>query len=109
CMPPGNAAIARAKDVVLFPIRLRTEGPPGSRKQRRPGAAPAAVRQILEIQLAVVRIHWRLQRADSVEALYQLISAGAVCRHIDETNPSGICAFQVFALVTNLGLISIRS
>src|SRR5258708_29544846 len=68
CMPPGNASSARVKDVVFFPIRLRTEGSPGSCIQHRPNAAPTPIRQILEIQFAVVRIHWRLQRANRVEA-----------------------------------------
>src|SRR5437773_342228 len=98
-MPTGNASIAGVKDVVLFPIRFRTEGSPGSRKKRRSRTTPAAIRQIFEIQFAVVRIHRRLQRANRVEALYEFISAGAVSRNIDETNPSGVRAFQVFALV----------
>src|SRR5437879_12175792 len=105
-MPSGNAATAGVKDVVFFPVRFRTEGPPGSRKQGRSSEAPAAIRQILEIQLAVVRIPRRLQRANRVEALYELIPAGAVCRRINEANPSGIGAFQVFALLANLRLIS---
>src|SRR5438128_11872089 len=108
-MPSGNAAIAGVKDVVFFPVRFRTEGPPRSRKQCRSSEAPAAIRQILEIQLAVVRIPRRLQRANRVEALYELIPAGAVCRRIDKANPSGIGALQVLALVTDLGLISVRS
>src|SRR5437016_13077070 len=68
-MPPGNASIAGIKDVVFLPIRFRTESPPGSRKQSRASAAPAPIRQILEVELAVVRIHRRLQRANRVEAL----------------------------------------
>src|ERR1700687_4413555 len=109
CMPPGNASSAGVKDVVFFPIRFRTESPPGSCKQRRSSEAPAAIRQILEIQLAVVRIPRGLQRANRVEALYELIPAGTIRRHIDKANPSGVGALQVFALVANLSLMSIRS
>src|SRR6266568_9692856 len=47
CMPPGNASTAGVKDVVFFPIRFRTEGSPGSYKQRGSCEAPAAIRQIL--------------------------------------------------------------
>src|SRR5258708_9370592 len=108
-MPSGNASAARVKDVVFFPIRFRTESSPGSCIQRWANAAPAPIWQILEIQLAVVRIPRRLQRANRVEALYQLISAGAVCRHINKANPSGIGALEVFALVANLGLMGIGS
>src|SRR5882724_3172942 len=75
-MPTGNASTARVKDVIFFPVRFRTEGPPGSCKQSRSSVAPASIRQILEIQLAVVGIHWRLQRANRVEALYKLIPTG---------------------------------
>src|SRR5260370_30523436 len=107
CMPPGNASIAGVKDVVFFPIGFRTEGPPGSCIQCRANAAPAPIWQILEIQLAVARVHRRLQRANRVEALYKLIPTGAVRRHINKANPSGVCALQVFALVTNLCLMGI--
>ena len=108
-MPSGNASTACVKDVIFFPIGFRTKRSPRSYEQRRSSQAPATIWQILEIQLAVVRIHRRLKRADSVEALYKLVSAGTICRHIDKANPSGICAFQVFALVANLGLPRIRS
>ena len=60
CMPARNAAAARVKDVVLFPIRFRTESSPGGRIQRGSGTSPTAIRQILEIQLAVIGIHGRL-------------------------------------------------
>src|SRR6267143_850490 len=108
-MPSGNASTARVKDVVFFPIGFRTEGSPGSCIQRWANAAPAAIRQILEIQLAVVRIPRRLQRANRVEALYALITAGAVCRHINKAYPSGIGTLEVLALVANLRLTGIRS
>src|SRR6266404_6739337 len=107
CMPPGNTSTAGVKDIIFFPIGFRTEGPPGSCIQRRASDAPAPIRQILEIQLAVVRIHRRFQRANRVEALYELIPAGPVCRHINKANPSAIGALQVLALVANLGLLSI--
>src|SRR5207245_3725898 len=109
CMPSGNASLAGVKDVIFFPIRFRTEGSPRSYEQRRSRQAPATIGQILEIQLAVVRIHRRLKRADSVETLHELVSAGAICRHVDKANTSGIGAFQVFSLVANLGLMGIRS
>src|SRR5258708_38310928 len=34
CMPSGNASTAGVKDIIFFPIGFRTEGPPGSSKQR---------------------------------------------------------------------------
>src|SRR2546427_13275676 len=102
CMPAGDASTAGVKDVIFFPIRFRTEGSPGGCKQRRPCETPATIRQILEIQLAVVRIHWRLQGANGVEALYELIPAGAIRRHINKAHPSGICALQISASVANL-------
>src|SRR5882762_4898522 len=80
-MPPGNASTAGVKKVVFFPVGFRTEGPPGSCKQRGSREAPAAIRQILEIQLAVVRIPRRLQRANRVETFYKVIPAGTVRRH----------------------------
>src|SRR6266508_1800147 len=74
-----------------------------------PSAAPTAIRQILEIQFAVVGIPWRLQRANRVEALNELIPAGSVRRHINKANPCRVCALEIFTLMANLSLMSIGS
>src|SRR6266404_243442 len=60
CVPSGNASRAGVKDVVFFPVWFGTESPPGSSIQSRPDTAPSAIRQVLEIKFAVVRIPWRL-------------------------------------------------
>src|SRR5207237_9699812 len=84
CMPAGDASIAGVKDVVFLPIRLGTKGPPRSRKQSRPNAAPTAIRQILEIEFAVVGIHRRLQRTDGVETLYELVHGWHIRRYVEK-------------------------
>src|SRR2546422_3497567 len=64
CMPTCFASAGAIKDVIFLPIRLGAESSPGSYKQRGSIAAPTAIGQILEIQFAVVGIHWRLQWAN---------------------------------------------
>src|SRR4029078_5161729 len=66
--------------------------------------APAAVRQIFPIELAVVEINRRLQRDDRVEALQELIAIWSCNRRVREANASGVSTFQVLALMTDLRL-----
>src|SRR3954465_3615563 len=106
-MPSSDASGVRVKDIVLFPIRFRTEGAPGSSKQGRTSAAPTTNGQIFKIKFAVIRIPRRLQRANRVEAFDQCISPRTLGRQIDEPNPRGIGSFEVLPLMTNLRLISI--
>src|SRR5688572_31707275 len=75
-MPTGLTPIRRLEHIVFFPIRFRTERLPRGRVKCWPLNAPAAVWQVLEIELAVVKVHRRLQRTDAVEALHELIAAG---------------------------------
>src|SRR6185369_12077854 len=108
-VPTGLAAVAGFENVVFFPIRFRAESLPRRRVERWPVNTPAAVRQVLKIQLAVVGIHRRLQRTDRVEALHDLIAVGPGSRRVSEANASGISAFQKLALLTNLSLRRVRS
>src|SRR5258705_5251437 len=107
-VPARFAATAGIEYVVLFPVRLRTESFPGSDKQRRSVEAPTPIGQIFEIQLAVIRIHRRFQRANRVEALYELVPTGPVNRQINKSNASRVSTVEVFALVANLSLLRIR-
>src|SRR5882724_1927035 len=101
-MPPCVTAAGVVRDIIRLPIRLGAECSPGSHKQGGSVVAPAAVGQILEIQLAIVGVHWSFQGADRVEALYELIAAGPLNRCINKANTRGISAIQVFALMANL-------
>ena len=106
-MPPSFASAGAIKDVIFLPIRLGAESSPGSHKQRGTLAAPAATGQVLEIQQAVVGIHWRLQWANGVETLHQFIATRPLSRDIHKANTSSISALQVFPLMAYLGLIGI--
>src|SRR5688500_20277538 len=103
-MPTGLTPIRRLEHIVFFPIRFRTERLPRGRVKCWPLNAPAAVWQVLEIELAVVKVHRRLQRTDAVEALHELIAAGTGNRIVSETNSSRICALEILALMTDLRL-----
>ena len=106
-MPARDGSGAGVKDVVLFPVRFRTKGPPGGSKQIRTDISPTTIRQVIKNKLAVDRITGRLQRTNCLEAFNQTISAGAVIGHVDEVNARGISPLEIFALVANLRLKSI--
>src|SRR5215217_6497312 len=61
-VPAGAAPGPGVEDVVLLPVRLGVESLPRRRVQRRPRDAPAAVGQVLEIELAVVHVPRRFER-----------------------------------------------
>src|SRR6267378_1068132 len=107
-MPACLAAIAELEYIVLLPIRFRTECLPRGAVKRWSTNAPATVRQVLEIQFAVIRIHRRLQGSAGVKALYELIARWPRHRIVDKANASSVSAFQVFALVADLRLSGIR-
>ena len=58
-------------------------GLPGRYEESGRGDAPAAIWQVLLVELAVVRIERSLKRADRVEGLDQLVAVlpGAGCTH----------------------------
>src|ERR1051326_4389829 len=103
-MPAGLTAVRSLEDVVFFPVRLRTKRFPRRRIKRWTIDTPAAIWQILIIQLAVVLIHRRLQRTDRIKALHDLIAARSTGRFVSETNARRVSAFEVFPLMTNLSL-----
>src|SRR5687767_3784863 len=103
-MPPRPTAAGVVRYIVLLPIRLGDKRLPRGLVERRSLNAPAAIRQIFEIQFAVVRIHWRLERTDGVKALHELIPARSRNRAIREANTSSICSFQKFTLMADLCL-----
>src|SRR5690242_21169969 len=103
-MPAGLTAVRSLEDVVFLPIRFGAERFPRRRVECWTIDAPAAVWQILIIQLAVIRIHRRLQRTNRVKALHDLIAARSVNRFVSEANARSVCAFEIFALLTDLSL-----
>src|ERR1043165_4875365 len=85
-------------------VWLRTERFPRGGVECWSIDAPAAVRQVFIIQLAVVRIHRRLQWGDRVEALDDLSAARTRSGSVSEANASRVSAFKIFSLMTDLGL-----
>ena len=74
-MPSSLAATHVLKDIVFLPIRLWAESLPSGCIKCWSIDSPAAIGEILKIQLAVVEIHCSLQRANGVKALDNLIAS----------------------------------
>src|SRR4030095_6340923 len=108
-MPAGLAAAHGFEHIILLPIRFGAKSLPGSCIERWSLDSPAAIWQVFKIQFTVVRVHRRFQRADGVEALYDLITTWARDWLVGETNTRGVSAFQEFALMTDLSLFGARS
>src|SRR5687768_15343699 len=108
-MPTCLAAARGFENIVLLPIGFRAKRFPCSRIERWSIYTPTPIWQVFKIQLAVVGIHWRFQWTDCVKALDQLIATRTRHRIVSETNTSGVGAFQILALMTDLSLSGVRA
>src|SRR5437868_3868767 len=104
-MPTIDATVVRLASVDLQPVWLRSKGFPSRGMQAQNLAAPATIRQVLEILFAIVQVQWCLERGHGVERFDDLVPIGTSGGSVAESHARRIGAFIVFALVAELRLL----